>query len=308
MSTVGFPGPRGSHSDAAAAVLAPAAAGVDLPSFTAVVEAVSNAEVAVGVLPIESSLIGPIAETHDLLVRRAALDRSRGDAADPHCLVGLPGATLDDAAIVRSHPAAFDQCRDLLAGSDGAAHRRPRRPPTRRARSPRPATRGRLRSRAPRPRRPTGSRCWPTTSATARRVHPLRRARAVHAGRARRGLADGALVRHRPPARCALPRARPARADGVNLVQLVSRPLPNSPWRYRFDVVLDGHVFDPTIRPALARAARADPRAAAVRFLRCGAPTVRRRSSDKIWDAHLVADGGATGRRSSSSTSTSSTR
>jgi len=30
-----------------------------------------------------------------------------------------------------------------------------------------------------------------------------------------------------------------------------SRPLPNSPWRYRFDVVLDGHVFDPAIRPAL---------------------------------------------------------
>jgi prephenate dehydratase len=27
--------------------------------------------------------------------------------------------------------------------------------------------------------------------------------------------------------------------------------LPNSPWRYRFDVVLDGHVFDPAVRPAL---------------------------------------------------------
>ena len=38
----------------------------------------------------------------------------------------------------------------------------------------------------------------------------------------------------------------------MNLVQLVSRPLPNSSWRYRFDVVLDGHVFDPTVRPALA--------------------------------------------------------
>jgi chorismate mutase/prephenate dehydratase len=44
----------------------------------------------------------------------------------------------------------------------------------------------------------------------------------------------------------------PLARDGVNLVQLVSRPLPNSSWRYRFDVVLDGHVFDPTVRPALA--------------------------------------------------------
>jgi chorismate mutase / prephenate dehydratase len=54
---------------------------------------------------------------------------------------------------------------------------------------------------------------------------------------------------HRPGA---LYRALGALARGeVNLVQLVSRPLPNSPWRYRFDVVLDGHVFDPTIKPAL---------------------------------------------------------
>jgi chorismate mutase/prephenate dehydratase len=44
----------------------------------------------------------------------------------------------------------------------------------------------------------------------------------------------------------------PLARNGVNLVQLVSRPLPNSPWRYRFDVVLDGHVFDDTVRPALA--------------------------------------------------------
>ena len=55
---------------------------------------------------------------------------------------------------------------------------------------------------------------------------------------------------HRPGA---LHRALgPLARDGVNLVQLVSRPLPNSSWRYRFDVVLDGHVFDPTVRPALA--------------------------------------------------------
>jgi chorismate mutase/prephenate dehydratase len=43
----------------------------------------------------------------------------------------------------------------------------------------------------------------------------------------------------------------PLARNNVNLVQLVSRPLPNSPWRYRFDVVLDGHVFDPSVRPAL---------------------------------------------------------
>ena len=75
----------------------------------------------------------------------------------------------------------------------------------------------------------------------------------VHAGR-RRGegwrTALSFVTDHQPGAlyRALGPFAR----HGVNLVQLVSRPLPHSPLRYRFDVVLDGHVFDPTVRPALA--------------------------------------------------------
>ena len=47
MTTIGFPGPRGSHSGAAAAVLAPEATAVDLPSFAAVVEAVGAGEIAI---------------------------------------------------------------------------------------------------------------------------------------------------------------------------------------------------------------------------------------------------------------------
>ncbi len=38
--------------------------------------------------------------------------------------------------------------------------------------------------------------------------------------------------------------------NGVNLVQLVSRPIPDSPWRYRFDAVLDGHPHDPAVGEA----------------------------------------------------------
>ena len=38
----------------------------------------------------------------------------------------------------------------------------------------------------------------------------------------------------------------------INLVQLVSRPIPATPWRYRFDAVLDGHPLDPLVRETLA--------------------------------------------------------
>jgi prephenate dehydratase len=250
--TVGYPGPPGSHSDAATAVLVPDAARVvDLPSFTAVVAAACAAEVGLGVLPIESSLIGPIAETHDLLFRAPLSIVREATLPIRHCVLGLPGASLDGARLVRSHPAAFDQCRELLAGWD--------------------------------------VRCVPaaTTADAAREVveqgDPSQLAIASMEAAGAYGLeliADdvgdrpGAFTRfvalapytqvaggegwrtalsfvtdHQPGA---LFRALGAFArNEVNLVQLVSRPLPNSPWRYRFDAVLDGHVFDDSVRPAL---------------------------------------------------------
>ena len=63
----------------------------------------------------------------------------------------------------------------------------------------------------------------------------------------------------------------PLARNEVNLVQLVSRPLPNSPWRYRFDVVLDGHVFDPDGAPGAASSCAGDARAAALRLVCRGA-------------------------------------
>jgi len=38
---------------------------------------------------------------------------------------------------------------------------------------------------------------------------------------------------------------------GLDLVRLVSRPLPATPWKYRFDAVVVGHPLDPLVRVAL---------------------------------------------------------
>ena len=42
----------------------------------------------------------------------------------------------------------------------------------------------------------------------------------------------------------------PFHKHGLNLVQLVSRPIPKSTFRYRFDVVLDGHPQDVEVQGA----------------------------------------------------------
>jgi prephenate dehydratase len=250
--TVGYPGPAGSHSNAAAAVLVPdAAEAIGLPSFTAVVAAATAAEVGVGVLPIESSLIGPIAETHDLLYQ-APLSIVR-EATLPiyHCVLGLPGATLEAATVVWSHPAAFDQCRDLFADwdvkcvpaattADAAHHVSMTADPAHVAiASPDAAEVYNLEVIAA----DVGDKPGAFTRFVA--VAPYTQ---VSGGEGWR-TALSFLTDHQPGAlyRALGPLAR----NNVNLVQLVSRPLPNSPWRYRFDVVLDGHVFDANVRPAL---------------------------------------------------------
>lgn len=249
--TVGYPGPEGSHSSAAASVLVPdAERAVGLPSFAAVVDAAASTDVSLGVLPIESSLIGPIAETHDLLFRSPLSIVREATLPIRHCVVGIAGAQLGSVRVVRSHPAAFEQCRSLL--DDWTAKRVPAATTADAAREVAEAG---------------DSSHVAIAGAEAAEVYGLE----VLADDV--GDKPGAFTRfvalapytqiaggpgwrtalsfvtdHQPGA---LFRAlAPFAQHGVNLVQLVSRPLPESPWRYRFDAVVDGHLFEPELRAA----------------------------------------------------------
>src|SRR5215471_10851923 len=114
-TTVAYPGPPGSHTAIAAAELHPAQALVPVPGFRAVADAVLAAEAAHGVLPIESSLAGAVAETHDLLYERALSIVAETVLPIQHCLAAAAELPLSEIRVVRSHPAALEQCRDLLA-------------------------------------------------------------------------------------------------------------------------------------------------------------------------------------------------
>jgi prephenate dehydratase len=250
--TVGYPGPPGSHSGAAATAIAPERTElVALSSFTAVIEAASAAEITLGVLPIESSLIGPIAETHDLLYRAPLSIVREVTLPIRHSVLGLPDATLERVTSVWSHPAAFDQCRELFSNwnvkcvpaattADAARHVSETGDPAHVAiASTEAADEYGLTVIAD----DVGDRPGAYTRFVA--IAPYTQIAGGEGWRT----ALSFVTDHRPGA---LYRALGAFArNEVNLVQLVSRPLPNSPWRYRFDVVLDGHVFDPQVRPAL---------------------------------------------------------
>jgi prephenate dehydratase len=249
-SFVGYPGPEGSHSNAAAAVLVPGAVPVGLPSFAAVIEAAASTEVSLGVLPIESSLIGPIAETHDLLFRSPLSIVREATLPITHNVVGVAGAQLDRARVVRSHPAALEQCKDLLRGWDVQ-------------RVPSATTADAAREVAE-----TGDPAQVAIAGTeAASVYGLDVLAADVGDKPAAftrfvALAPYTLLAGGPGWRTALtfvtdhqPGALfralgPFSQHGVNLVQLVSRPLPDAPWRYRFDTIVDGHLFDPELRAA----------------------------------------------------------
>ena len=253
--SVAYPGRDGAHSAAACDRLFPEGADlVPLPSFAAVAQAATAGEVHFGVLPIESSLSGPVAETHDILHDSSLSITSETILPIRHCLAGPELVPLEQIKIVRSHPAALDQCRRLLAGmpwataiaaattADAASEVSERKDPTEAAiASERAATTygltviagdvgdhseayTRFVSVAPYTRLDRESETWRTAFSFVTDHQPG----ALHD-------AIEPFGRHR-----------------VDLVQLVSRPIPHSPWRYRFDAVLDGHPLDPVVRETLA--------------------------------------------------------
>ncbi|MBV8080470.1 MAG: prephenate dehydratase, partial [Actinobacteria bacterium] len=114
MRIVGYPGPAGSHSAAASLLLAPEANHEPLASFIAVVEAAVAAEVQLGVLPIENSLHGPVAETHDLLYEAPLSIVSEVTLPIVHCLVAKNPIQPTEVKVLRSNPVAFDQCREFV--------------------------------------------------------------------------------------------------------------------------------------------------------------------------------------------------
>jgi prephenate dehydratase len=251
--TVAYPGREGAHSAAACDRLFPAARLVPLPSFRDVADAVSAGRCTYAVLPIESSLSGPVNETHDLLFDSPLSIVAEAILPIRHCLVGPAEVSLEDVREIRSHPVALDQCRDLLArlpwatatvaattGDAAYAVAELGEAGVVAIASERAARLHRLVVLDPN----VGDQQEAYTRFAA--IAPYTRLDRRH------GVwrtAFSFVTDHRPGA---LHRAiEPLSRRGIDMVQLVSRPLPRSPFRYRFDCVLGGHPLDDDVSGAL---------------------------------------------------------
>jgi len=116
---VGFQGALGAFSEEAVRALVPDADPIPHATFEAVVRAVESGDVDAGVVPVENTLAGTVAEAYEALA--AGNVTAVGEVAIPirHCLLGLPGASTEGVREARSHPVALSQCRGFFAEHPG---------------------------------------------------------------------------------------------------------------------------------------------------------------------------------------------
>jgi prephenate dehydratase len=115
--SVGFQGEPGAFSEEAAlALLGNRISTHGYRTFADLVSAVDARDVHYGLLPCENTIFGQIAEAYDLLGLYAGVKVvDETTHLVRQCLIGLPGATLNQLDRVASHPVALEQCRHFLA-------------------------------------------------------------------------------------------------------------------------------------------------------------------------------------------------
>ena len=116
MRRVAHLGPRGTYTEAAAALYDPDADLIPHPTVADAVAAVERDEAEACVCALENSIEGGVRETLDQLLREELAVAISAEVVLPirHVLVGTRGADPASAPVVYSHPQALAQCRRRL--------------------------------------------------------------------------------------------------------------------------------------------------------------------------------------------------
>ena len=113
--TIAFQGEHGAYSEEAAfTYFGPNVRTYPHKNLPEVFAAVERGVAECGVVPAENSLEGSINQTYDLLLDSALRIRGEVMIRISHCLLALAKISLDDLAVVFSHPQALAQCAGFL--------------------------------------------------------------------------------------------------------------------------------------------------------------------------------------------------
>lgn len=115
MKRIAFQGTEGAYSEEALLRTFPDAQPIGLPTFHQVFSAVSNADVELGVVPVENTTAGIINQTYDLLLETDLHVIGEIVLKVEHCLMAPQGTRMEDIRKVISHPQGLAQCDGFIA-------------------------------------------------------------------------------------------------------------------------------------------------------------------------------------------------
>jgi len=109
-----FQGEPGANSHIAALEVFPDCEPVPAPTFEHCFQAISSGEADLGMIPIENSLAGRVADIHHLLPTSDLSIIGEYFLPVHHQLLGVRGAKPEDLEVVQSHVHALGQCRRII--------------------------------------------------------------------------------------------------------------------------------------------------------------------------------------------------
>ncbi len=112
--TIAFQGMAGAYSDLACRMAYPELETVPSVSFDAAFRAVREKEADLAMIPVDNTLAGRVADVHHLIPEGDLYIIGEHFQLIRHCLLGIPGAKLEELTDVHSHVHAIPQCKKII--------------------------------------------------------------------------------------------------------------------------------------------------------------------------------------------------
>lgn len=109
-----FQGEPGANSHIACHEAYPGFEAVPCPTFEDAFAAVSNGEAELGMIPVENSVAGRVADIHHLMPTSGLKIAAEFFLPIRHQMLGVKGARLSDIRSIESHVMALGQCRNII--------------------------------------------------------------------------------------------------------------------------------------------------------------------------------------------------
>ncbi|KAA8389560.1 prephenate dehydratase [Acetobacter tropicalis] len=111
---IAFQGTPGAYSDLACRTAKPGWQTLPCKTFAETIEAVHKGDAELAMLACENSLAGRVPDIHSLLPNSGLYIVGEHFQRVEHCLLGVPGARIEDVKRVHTHPVAMGQISTLL--------------------------------------------------------------------------------------------------------------------------------------------------------------------------------------------------